>query len=76
MGLVGTIQLAVTVAFALPVGMMGAAMVLDGRVGLGLVFVAVGVGMVVVQQYLTTPGDLPAVAVEKTVGRLAKRKDE
>ena len=74
-GIIGTLQLAVTFAFALPVALLGAMLLADGNL-LGVPFLALSAVMLVAQQYLTTPSDLPAVAVEKAVGAVVKEPDE
>jgi hypothetical protein len=76
MGILGTLRFAVTFAFALPVALMGASFVVDGRIAMGVGFLAVAALMVGLQQYLTTPGDLPGAAAEKVVGKVVKRKDD
>ncbi len=76
MGIIGTLQLAVVVAFALPVALMGATFLVDGRPAAGVAFLAVAALMIGLQQYLTTPTDLPSSAVEKVTGTVVKREDE
>lgn len=75
-GIIDTITLAVTVAFALPVGLFGMQFLLSGRTVLGGVFVLLAVLMVVVKEYLTTPGDLPALAAKRVAGAITKSENE
>ena len=70
-GLIDLIGLAVTLAFALPVGMFGLNMAMDGQpVGFGLIVVAAL--MVVLPHYLWSPpsvGDLAGGAVDRLAGK-------
>ena len=75
-GIMGTISLAATLVFALPIGLLGLQFLLDGRTLLGGGFVAVAVLMVALQEYLTTPTDVPTSVAEKAVGKVAKSPDE
>jgi hypothetical protein len=75
-GIMGTISLAATLVFALPVGLLGLQFLLDGRVMLGGGFVAVAVLMVALQEYLTTPTDVPTSVGERAIGKVAKSPDE
>ncbi len=59
-GIIGTVQLAVVLAFAAPLIFFGIDWLLQGRL-LGAVFVLLGITMLVVERYLTnpfTPGDV------------------
>lgn len=69
-GIIDMITLAVTVAFAIPVGLFGMQFLLSGQFVLGGVFVGLAVLMVVVEEYLTTPGDLPEIAAQHVVGAI------
>jgi hypothetical protein len=75
-GIIGTIQLAATLVFALPIGLLGLQFLLDGRSLLGGGFVAVAVLMVALEEYLTTPTDVPSSLAEKTVEKVAETPDE
>lgn len=55
-GVLGTIGLAVTLAFALPLAVFGATLLADGR-PLGAVFVAIAAAMILVERHLTNPFD-------------------
>jgi hypothetical protein len=76
MGIIGTLQFALVLAFALPVALMGATFLVDGRPAQGVVFLGIAALMVGLQQYLTTPTDLPTAAVEKLTGTVVKREDD
>lgn len=72
-GLIDLVGLAVTLAFALPVGMFGFNMAVDGRpVGFGLL--ALAVAMVVLPHYLWSPPSLGDLA-GGVVGRLTGGKE-
>jgi len=71
-GVLGIIQLAAVVAFAIPILLFGADLLLRGRVLLGGVFVALGAGMLFLQWWLTNPldpADLSEGAIERLTGR-------
>ncbi|PSP56334.1 hypothetical protein BRC82_02245 [Halobacteriales archaeon QS_1_67_19] len=76
LGLIGTVQLAATLVFALPVALLGVQFLLDGRTLLGAGFVAVGALMVALEEYLTTPSDVPGSLAQKTVGRVMKTPED
>jgi len=75
-GIMDTVQLAATLVFALPVGLLGGQFLLDGKVLMGAGFVVVAVLMVVLEEYLTTPKDVPSAVAEKAVGKVVKRPDD
>ncbi|WP_115865199.1 DUF7533 family protein [Halorussus litoreus] len=75
-GILGTIQLAATLVFALPVGLLGLQFLLDGRILAGVGFVVVAVLMVALEEYLTTPTDVPTSIAERAVGKVAKTPDD
>ncbi|MEF8841562.1 MAG: hypothetical protein V5A62_08035 [Haloarculaceae archaeon] len=71
-GILGLVGLAVTLAFAIPVGLLGLDMLTRGDTLLGAGFLAVAVLMVLLQEHLTTPGDVPGRVAGRLVGRVAK----
>lgn len=71
-GIIETVQLAATLLFAIPVGLFGLDTLRSGDPLLGGLFLAIAVGMVLLQQYLTTPTDVPAAVAEKAAGALVK----
>ncbi|NHN57524.1 MULTISPECIES: hypothetical protein [Halorussus] len=75
-GIIGTLQLAATLVFALPLGLLGVRLLLDGQRLLGGLFVAVAVAMVALEEYLTTPTDVPAAVAEKTVSKVVETPDD
>lgn len=76
MGIISTVQLAVTLAFALPVGLLGVEQLLSGQTLVGAGLVVVAVLMVAVEEYVTTPADVPAEAAEKVAGAVVKEKED
>ncbi|WP_433625796.1 DUF7533 family protein [Halomicrococcus sp. NG-SE-24] len=76
LGILDTVSLAATLVFALPVALLGVERLLAGQTLVGGGFLAVGVLMVVLQEWLTTPTDVPAEAAQRVVGRVAESDDE
>lgn len=74
-GIVGTVGLAVTLAFALPIGLLGLQRAVQGD-SMGVVLVVVAVLMVAIEEYLVTPTDLPALAGSRVLGAVAKDPEE
>jgi hypothetical protein len=59
LGIVQTIELAASLMFAAPLGLFGISRLLDGDFLLGSGLLVVAALMVLLPQYITTPGDLP-----------------
>jgi hypothetical protein len=76
LGIADTIQLAATLVFALPVALLGGQFLIEGRTFLGGVLLVVGILMVVLQHYLTTPADIPGAIAGKALSRAVKVPDE
>lgn len=76
LGITGTIQLAATLVFAVPVGIFGLNTMLAGDTLFGGLVVLVAVLMVALPHYLTTPGDIPGSIAEKAVGTAVKTPDD
>jgi hypothetical protein len=74
-GILGFAGLAVTLAFAVPVGLLGLDMLAKGDTLVGGGFLAFAVLMVVLQEHLTTPGDVPGEVAGRLVGRVAKEPE-
>lgn len=70
LGLLDLVALAATLAFALPIGLFGVQLLQEGQLLVGTMGVAVGVGLVAVEQYVWTPGDVPQNALSAVVRRL------
>ena len=75
-GILGLVGLAVTLAFAIPVGLLGLDMLTKGDTLLGGGFLAFAVLMVLLQERLTTPGDVPGWVAGRLVGRVAKDPED
>lgn len=76
-GILGTIGLAATLVFAIPVALLGIQfLVVDGQPLLGAAFLGIAVLMVAVEEYLTTPTDVPGMILGKTVGAAVIDPDE
>jgi hypothetical protein len=68
----GLVGLAVTLAFAIPVGLLGVQFLLDGSTVVGAVFLAIAALMILINEYVASPGDLPGMLAGKVVGSVAK----
>lgn len=73
-GLIGTLQLAAAVVFAVPVAAFGLLWLADGR-PLGLAFLAVAGLMLLLPHVLTNPLD-PADIAEAAADRVSRDDDE
>jgi hypothetical protein len=71
-GIIGTLQLAATLVFAIPVAMLGVDFLLRGRLLAGGGFLLIAVLMVAVEEYVTKPSDVPATAAETAAERAAE----
>jgi len=70
--ILGLVGLGATLVFALPAAALGLEFLLvRGRTTAGVALLVAAVLMVVVEEFLTTPGDIPGIVAEQTVGRLA-----
>ncbi|WP_276258731.1 DUF7533 family protein [Haloglomus litoreum] len=74
--ILGTVGLALTLAFAIPVAYLGVEFLLDGKTNQALLFLGIAVLMVVIEEYLTTPMDVPGMVAGKVLGRAVKDPDE
>lgn len=71
-GILETVGLAATLILAIPIALFGAEHLVRGELAAGGLYVGIAVGLVLVEQYLTTPTDVPGKLAEKTVGAVAK----
>ena len=76
LGIADTVQLAATLIFAIPLGVLGGQYLLGGQTFLGGVLVVVAVLMVVLPHALTTPTDVPSKVAEKAVGKAVKTPED
>ncbi|MEF8756916.1 MAG: hypothetical protein V5A23_05645 [Halobacteriales archaeon] len=67
--------LAATLALAAPAALLGVEWLVAGR-PLGLVFLSLAALMVVVEEHLVGPQDLPGRIVERVVGRVVETPEE
>ncbi|TSD10000.1 hypothetical protein DP107_13510 [Haloglomus irregulare] len=74
--ILGTLGLALTLAFALPVAYLGAEFLLDGRTVQGLLFLGLAALMVGVERYVTTPMDLPGEIAGRVLGGMVKEPSD
>jgi hypothetical protein len=75
--LFGLVGLGATLMFALPAAMLGLEYLLvQGRPYAGGGLVVVAALMVLVEEHVTTPADLPTMVADRTLGRLAGSDDE
>ncbi len=69
------IGLAGTVVFAIPVALLGLDFLASGE-PLGLAFLAIAAGMVLAEEYLFRPSDVPGAVLERVAGAVAKPPEE
>jgi hypothetical protein len=74
-GILGLVGLAVTLAFAVPVALLGLDMLGDGNTLVGGGFLAFAVLMVLLQEYVTSPMDLPGRLAGAVVGGIVKQPE-
>jgi hypothetical protein len=68
LGITEMIGLAATLVFALPAGLLGVQLLVEGQLYLGGLLVAFAALMIAVPRYVTTPGDLPGEVAGKLLG--------
>lgn len=71
-GILETIGLAAALVLAVPIALFGAEHLVRGELLAGVLYLGIAVGLVLVEQYLTTPTDVPGLVAEKTVGKVTK----
>ena len=74
-GILDTLGLAAALVLAIPIGLFGVEHLVRGDLVAGALYVGIAVGLVAIEQYLTTPTDVPGLVAEKTVGTVAKTDD-
>jgi len=75
LGLLDMVGLAAALALAVPVAHYGV-MRLGAGEPVGWAFVAVGALIVLVEQYLTTPQDVPGMVAERVAGGVVEEEEE
>lgn len=73
--ILGTVGLALTLAFAIPVALLGADFLLSGRTNQGLLFLGIAVLMIAIEEYVTTPTDIPGMVAGRVLGGAVKEPD-
>ena len=74
--ILGTLGLALTLAFALPVGYAGVVLLSEGSTAFGAALVVVAVLMVAVERYVTTPMDVPGAVAGRLLGGVVKEPSD
>jgi hypothetical protein len=75
-GLIGTLQFAASVVVAVPVAAFGLFRLAEGAPGIGVVFLCLAVLVVVFEEVVTSPSDVPAAILERIGGRVVEEPDE
>lgn len=75
-GILGTIQLAATLVFAIPVAIFGVDSLLAGNALYGGGALLLAVLMVALPHYLTTPTDVPVSMAERVTGAAVKTDED
>jgi hypothetical protein len=76
LSITGMVGLGASLVFALPVGVYALSRLAAGETALGGVLLAVAALMVVLPQYVTTPGDLPGAVASRVAGRAVETPDD
>lgn len=76
LGILDLIGLAAALVFAVPVALFGLERLVAGDALLGGVLLAIAAGMVLVEEYVTTPRDVPAVVASEAASRVATVEDD
>lgn len=75
-GILGTVGLAATVVFAVPVAMFGLDLLTRGDTVAGLGFLGVAALMVLIGEHVTTPADVPGMVVERVADAVVEEPGE
>ena len=75
-GVIEFLQFAGSVVFAVPVAFFGVLKVTQGDALVGAGFFVLSVVMVLGREYVTSPQDLPAAALQRVAGVVAKDPDD
>jgi len=74
-GIIGQVQLLATVVLAVPVAMLGADFLLNGKTLVGLGFLVFAVLMVAVEEYVTKPTDVATDAATEAASAVVETPD-
>ncbi len=75
-GVIEFLQFAGSVVFSIPVGFFGVLRLIDGDALVGVGFLLLSVAMVLGREHITSPQDLPAAALQRVAGVVAKDPDD
>jgi hypothetical protein len=75
-GVIEFLQFAGSVVFAVPVAFFGVLQFMEGNTLVGAGFLVLAAAMVAGREYITSPEDLPAAALQRVAGVVAKDPDE
>lgn len=74
--ILGTVGLALTLAFAIPVALLGLDFLVRGRTLEGAAFLGIAALMVAVEEYVTTPTDIPGMVAGRVLGSAVKEPED
>ncbi|GAB3666575.1 DUF7533 family protein [Halopiger thermotolerans] len=75
-GIIDTIKLASTLVLAIPAAIAGLEFLLvRGETTTGAILLVLAVGLVGLQHWVPTPGDLPELLAQRVVGSVVKEPD-
>ncbi|MEF8776753.1 MAG: hypothetical protein V5A43_09670 [Haloarculaceae archaeon] len=75
-GIFDLIGLLGVLIFALPVALFGLQRLVAGEPLMGVVTIGIAVGMVAVEEYLTSPRDIPTEVASAAVGKAVETPDD
>lgn len=75
-GIIDTIQLAGALVLAIPAAFAGLLLLESGAHVAGVTLLSLAVVLVVVQQRVTLPSDVPGLLAKRTLGAIPKEPDE
>ncbi|WP_436901111.1 DUF7533 family protein [Halovenus halobia] len=75
-GILDLLGSAATFVFAAPLALAGIELLVRGNLVIGASLLSVAVAMVLVDQFVTTPGDLPTMVASKLAGSVARPPDD
>jgi len=75
-GLIGTLQFAASVVVAVPVAAFGLFKLAEGAPRLGALFLCLAVLVVVFEEVVTSPSDIPAAILERVGGRVVQEPSD
>ncbi|MFC4988212.1 MULTISPECIES: DUF7533 family protein [Saliphagus] len=75
--IIETLSLAGVLVFAIPAALAGLEFLLvRGQPVVGAVLIGLAVALVLVQRYVTLPGDVPGMVAQRVAGAVSKDPDE